>query len=232
MPRVARNRLDAAPPTDQPCRGMAPLKIEYRLVGAANNVHIEIFGNGTLDAMKRSLKIGLSCAPPALTLDPAIVVFGGLDWLLALGEGIPKDDAAVVRTLTQVLDEDGREVGESKMVFAPHREGSRLLVHGEFARCSCRLEVGERVTNVGRVSAVRVPGTADACVVTSVATFATGRGHDYRATSTATIGIAAAGERDRPTLTTTEWRLTERVPHSVKISASARNDGRSTTRRT
>ena len=104
------------------------LKLEFRLVGCANNVPLEVVGKGT--------------------------VFGGLDWLFALRgarcgrDAMAVDEPVVVRSMTEILDEAGREAGESKMVLEARREGDTLKVHGELARCAVRMEVGERVAGI------------------------------------------------------------------------------------
>ena len=50
--------------------------------------------------------------------------------------------------MLEVLDEDGREVGNGRLVLELARKGGAVPLHGELTRYAIRMEVGERVSDL------------------------------------------------------------------------------------
>ena len=107
------------------------------------------------------------------------------------------------------------------MVFELQHERDTVKVSGEFARCEVRMEVGERVSRIGPTRTVIVPGATEELVATTIGSFETTRGHGYRFMAMARIASEAAAttKHSAAGTFTTAWRVAERLPEVMLLSA-------------
>ena len=122
-----------------------PTKITFVLTGCPNGVPIDLRGAGTIGEGR--LRITLCPLDEHLTWDPALVLLGGLDPLLAFAAGlIDGDEPLVMRSRADVFGEGGRDVGTIVTVSRTTRERGRVDCRAQLAEARLALEVGELLT--------------------------------------------------------------------------------------
>jgi len=123
-----------------------PTKLTYALSGCPNGVPIDLRGAGTIGGGR--LRITLAPLDEHLTWDPALVLLGGLDPLLAIAAGQvgDLDEPLVARSRADVLGEGGRELGTIVTVSRTTRERGLVGCRAQLTEARLALEVGELLT--------------------------------------------------------------------------------------
>ena len=174
------------------------LRVECEFLGVVNGVPVTVIGKGHVGDGRLDIELHADVVP--LHWDPALVVFGSLDVILAVASldgGTDSDgrpDPIFAHTDFVLLDDGHRELGRIEMSLRAEIGLGCVRIRGQFLRARTNLEPTERVTTVERVCCGSfVPLGRDGVVQTSTAAFETSFGHEYL--SVAVSRVMGVGER-------------------------------------
>lgn len=169
------------------------LRVECEFLGVVNGVPVTVIGKGHVGDGRLDIELHADVVP--LHWDPALVVFGSLDVILAVasldggtgaGDQSSADDGqpdpVFAHTDLVLLDDGHRELGRIETSFRAEVGPRCVRIRGQFHQARTNLEADERVTTVERVCVGSpVPLDRDGAAFTSTAAFETSFGHEILA---------------------------------------------------
>ena len=164
------------------------LALDIEITGCANNVPVEILGNGEVDGDR--LHIDVRTARSLLTFDPALVVLSLLDVLaLAAREVriIDGDIPVYVRSRTDLHDEHGREAGGWRLVAALTHDVGKVHLEGQLLNHRVHQEPDERVRTVEPWTVLAQPLVPEGVLLSGGWHVETGRGNGYRSVTVSVV---------------------------------------------
>jgi hypothetical protein len=177
-------------------------KVEFTLTGCANGHPVRIEGKGTVTG--KEMRVALKALEAALTFDPQLALFAGLDVVTALAAGLATapDGAVVARLRSDLVGEGDVDVGTiAALATVEQRRGSYRCT-AQLAEARVALEVGERITAVESRTITAAP-LAGAVALLSATIASTSRGRELAVLSTAALIGAEAGSRSSVTARST-----------------------------